>query len=114
MKKAELQAKIAKQRKVASWAARCGSLSILIAIFLQFQTRQKYPEIYIDYPVAKFGLLIVVLSIAGIMLYVTFSNFRRIGLCCDKCGKILDKDLSAQALSTGMCGNCGAVIIEDL
>lgn len=57
--------------------------------------------------------LIIILSIAGIMIWLIFRNMRRIGLVCSNCHKLLDKDLQQNALKTLKCGKCGEIIITE-
>ena len=57
--------------------------------------------------------LIIILSIAGIMIWLIFRNMKRIGLVCSNCQKIIDKDLQQTALTTLKCGKCGEIIITE-
>ncbi len=114
MDRNELIEKIDLQKKYASRIGRVVALPFLgiaglgiFAIVKELKYISEYKILFVS------CYLIIILSVAGIMIWLIFRNMKRIGLVCPNCKKILDKDLQQNALNTLKCGKCGEIIITE-
>lgn len=113
MTKNELQDKIKRQQKVANTACIIGAVIMILVTLFRVYISRNNPALYSQYPYLSLCLNVVFVLAAVLTVWVVYSNFKRIGLVCPVCKKILDRKCYESALTTRICLKCGRVIIEE-
>ena len=113
MKRSELKKKIEIQKRFATRNARIATIVICCVLFPEFYLIRYQREIYMKYISIEQLILTIALIIAGLLIWLTLSNFKRTGLCCPFCAEVFDKNSWEIALKTSKCDKCGKRIVED-
>ncbi len=114
MNRSELIEKINLQKKYANETVRIAIPPMLGFAGLVILSELKKLAFISEYRIIFSSCcLIILLSIAGIMIWLIFRNMKRIGLVCSNCHKLLDKELQQTAITTLKCGKCGEIIIDN-